>query len=80
MLADTAALTAVLGRNIDTQPAPETIKNPKDSFKSLAGMDPNHDVYRQIAEHINLDFLIQRCPKGFGMFASRVRTAIEPPT
>jgi len=85
MLADEKALTDVLGYQVNAQPNPETIKNPKMLCKELLERTreslSQRDMYARLTEGIDLDLLEKRCPAGFGPFASRVRAALAmPPT
>ena len=77
MLADEQALTAVLGCQIQCQPAPESEKDPKQACKDLRDAGEadisQTEMYVRIAERVNLLLLEQRCPRGFAPFADRVR-------
>jgi hypothetical protein len=77
MLADERALTTVLGREIRRQPAPESLTNPKQICNDLcasSGTDISlSQMYAQIAQACVISRLEERCPKGFGTFAVRVR-------
>lgn len=77
MLADEQALTAALGRQIQRQPAPEGLKDPKQVCKDLhdsgkADMSQTQ-MYARIAELVDLSLVEQRCPRGFAPFADRMR-------
>lgn len=77
MLADEQALTAALGRQIQRQPAPEGMKDPKQACKDLRDAGDadisQTQMYVRIAELVELSLLEQRCPRGFAPFADRVR-------
>ncbi|MBA2431924.1 MAG: DUF4276 family protein [Chthoniobacterales bacterium] len=77
MLADEVALTKVLNFPINCQPDPETIRHPKRALGSIHERIEEAQtaaaIYSEIADHINLDTLETRCPKGFAPFAQRVR-------
>ena len=83
MLADTAALSHVLERVVDTQPEPEGIADPKDRIKALIDRSPVTDaqrtVYAQIAGRVSIPVLEERCPRGFATFAERVRKLSTSP-
>ena len=79
MLADENALSESLGRTVQCQPAPETIRDPKSVCESLRDESPNcqlglAEMYDLVAKNIRLDILEQRCPSGFKPFAERVRS------
>ena len=78
MLADEKALSDVLSRVIQCQPAPETIRDPKSICEQLRDVTPDcelklADMYKSVAEKTRLEILEQRCPTGFKPFAERVR-------
>jgi hypothetical protein len=77
MLADEAALTQVLGYVVNQQPAPEGIRDPKqtcaDLLRDSAEAMSHSEMYSRIARRIDINILSQRCPAGFGPFSSRVR-------
>lgn len=77
MLADERALTEILGIQVQRQPAPETIADPKAVFDKLIAQAPIPDrvpeIYARIAQRCDMNLLIQRCSKGFGTFAERVK-------
>jgi hypothetical protein len=83
MLADEQALSAVLKFTVSTQPEPEFIRDAKLRCASLLQMSTSElsqrDFYAQVAQVLNLERLEQRCPKGFGVFAARVRAMPENP-
>ncbi len=76
-LADEQALSTVLGSVIPKQPHPEGSADAKAACRSLiedSGSDlAQSDFYAKVAEVLDLDCLVARCPKGFAVFASRVR-------
>lgn len=78
MLADEKALASVLGMNVPTQPAPEDNRNPKSVCASLLGQSKyglwKREMYAKIAEVVDVVRLQERCPKGFGVFAARLRS------
>ena len=77
MLADEKALTEVLGYNVNKQPNPETVANPKqvcadllaDSDKCIS----QSEMYARVSCNINTDILCDRCQSGFKPFATHVR-------
>jgi hypothetical protein len=76
MLADESALSQVLLTNINTQPAPEKISDPKGHFHHVFaehGRSPSADLYAQLAGILDIGTLEKRCPKGFAVFAVRIR-------
>ena len=77
MLADEKALTRVLGVTVNRQPNPETLGDPKQTCADLRddhGADISQtEMYSHVAKIADLATLKNRCPKGFGVFASRVR-------
>ncbi len=74
MLADEKAIAAVLGHVVPAQGAPEENRHPKeDCAKLLGGRFSQADFYARIAASVNVQLLESRCPKGFGMFAERLR-------
>ena len=76
MLADEKALTSVLGCNVTRQPQRETIVDPKrvcrDLFNESERSLSPREMYAEIAEHIDIAVLKDRCQKGFTPFAQRV--------
>ncbi|MGQ0633469.1 MAG: hypothetical protein ACT4QC_02570 [Planctomycetaceae bacterium] len=76
MLADEKALTGALGNQVQRQSAPEGNTKPKSAIMALFGNASNQEtlpeVYRRISDLCDLQILIDRCPKGFGKFATRV--------
>ena len=77
MLADESALSAVLGHHVDRQPDPETMRDAKgtcnrlrDQSESTVGLT---HLYSEIANKVDLSTLAERCPRGFGPFAERLR-------
>lgn len=82
MLADEKALTDVLGCQIDKQPDPESIRDPKQRCADLLASSRNRiaqsEMYAKVSGCLDLDVLRARCEKGFGPFAERVRSIFEP--
>ena len=81
MLADETALSKVLGRTVDRQPNPETIRNPKKKCADLltessSQMSQSH-MYAQVSDTIDIDILCDRCQRGFKPFATHVRTVFQ---
>lgn len=77
MLADEKALSSVLGMSIQTQQSPEDIKEPKTVCSDLLNQSTcglwQREMYARIAEEADLARLVDRCPKGFGVFAKRLQ-------
>lgn len=75
-LADHAALSKVLSRNVDRQADPEGIRSPKELCQKLNDSSPEtrrlRDVYSMVAAVADLQILRDRCPIGFAVFAERV--------
>ena len=76
MLADEVAISGVLGKIVECQPAPEEIGDPKGVFEGLhaaagCGMAV-HESYAAIARSARIEILVKRCEHGFGPFAGRV--------
>lgn len=85
ILADEQALSLVLGRNIQRQPAPESINHPKATcaqlFASCRCESAPSQVYSEVLQCADLGLLEDRCPSGFRPFAARVRAlSPAPPT
>lgn len=82
ILADEQALTNVLGYQVDTQPSPESIHEPKSACENLLERGPSsipqREMYGRVAQSVNLDLLVERCPRGFAPFAERVRALAQP--
>jgi hypothetical protein len=80
MLADEKALSVVLGKNVQRQPAPESISDPKASCRYLrdeADVELGlREMYLSIASELDIALLEARCPKGFSPFAGRIRELI----
>lgn len=78
MLADETALSATLQCPIQRQPSPEDNRDPKASCRSLRESSPEEislrDLYAKLGLCIDLQCLSDRCPKGFGTFAARLRS------
>ncbi len=82
MIADHQAAGVVLGEELDMSPEPESIRRPKQWFvdnwlRPAATSMRQRDVYRQIAERLDLAILKRRCPRGFAPFAERVAIALD---
>jgi hypothetical protein len=77
MLADEQALTHVLGYTIQRQPDPETLTDPKSICTALlhdcALEISANEMYARVARSAAIEIIEDRCPKGFGTFAGRVR-------
>jgi hypothetical protein len=77
MLADELAAGQVLACNVSPQQAPETIGMPKEVCRGLLTASGREiglsQMYAEIAAVARIDLLEQRCPRGFGTFALRVR-------
>lgn len=75
-LADQTALSKVLSTNVDTQPDPERIADPKGVCQllneSAGGSKRLRDLYSEVAAVADLQILRDRCPVGFAVFAERV--------
>jgi len=62
---------------------PETERNPKETLMRVL-RDLNADtgdyptLYAELARHIDIDTLVQRCPRGFGELRSALKELIEP--
>jgi hypothetical protein len=78
MLADETALTQAFKQVVNRQPAPETIANPKGAFQQLmhelGPQTTQTDLYLASAKLVNIDVLLDRCPRGFKTFYERLRT------
>ncbi len=77
MLADEQALCAVIGAVVPTQRAPEDNYGAKEACAAIMKANncqlSQRKFYEEVANAINLQRLEQRCPQGFGKFATRVR-------
>lgn len=77
MLADEGALSSILAVRVDRQRSPEEIADPKAICAALLVESDcglwQRDMYAEVAKRIDLAQLEQRCPKGFGPFAERLR-------
>ena len=77
MLADEKTLTHVLDYDVNRQPDPETIRDPKKVCKDL--LTNSHlrmsqsEMYAKVSSEIDLDILCDRCQSGFRPFATLVR-------
>jgi hypothetical protein len=67
-----------LGMNVPMQRAPEGIQQPKTVCADLLRQSNcglwQREMYARIAEVANLERLAELCPRGFGVFAARLRT------
>ena len=81
MLADEKALTEVLGHNVNRQPAPETIRDPKETCKDLLANSDRQisqsKMYAEVSVKINIDVLCDRCQSGFKPFAAHVKNVFQ---
>ncbi|UCE50672.1 MAG: DUF4276 family protein, partial [Phycisphaerales bacterium] len=81
MLADEKALTEVLGDNVNRQPDPETIRDPKqrcaDLLTERGSQMSQSEMYAQVLDTIDIEVLCDRCQRGFKPFAARVRTIFQ---
>jgi hypothetical protein len=77
MLADEVALSAVLKCTVNAQKLPENNPNPKTTCENLRDQSgiaiSMRDCYSHVAQLLDLSQLETRCPKGFALFASRLR-------
>jgi hypothetical protein len=77
MLADERALSSILDAVIPTQAAPEDLTDPKAACADLLGASScglsQREFYAKVAKIADLLRLEQRCPKGFGVFAARLK-------
>ncbi len=75
-LADHAALSDVLGTEIQMQPDPERHNDPKTACQNLRSLTTSdcalRDLYSMVAAIADLELFRRRCPSGFGVFADRV--------
>jgi hypothetical protein len=76
-LADHAALSQVLGTDIQMQSDPERLKDPKSACQGFTSRTSYEwrlrDVYSMTAAIADLELMKQRCPIGFAVFAGRVK-------
>ena len=81
MLADEKALTEVLGQSVNRQPAPETIRDPKETCRELLANSDREisqsKMYAEVSAMINVDVLCDRCQSGFKPFAAHVRNVFQ---
>jgi len=81
MLADEKTLTQVLGYDVDRQPDPETIRNPKRVCADLLANSQNQmtqsEMYARVSYEIDIDILSDRCQSGFRPFAASVRIIFQ---
>lgn len=75
-LADQTALAKVLSMNVDRQPDPEGISDPKGVCQLLSNSAGRgrclRDFYSEVAAIADLQMWRDRCPGGFALFAERV--------
>lgn len=78
MLADQVALSEVFQSTVQRQPDPESITNPKATFRRLVQVAQREDSlsehYAAICAVVDLAELKSRCPRGFAPFAERVQS------
>ena len=81
MLADEKTLTEVLGYQVNRQPDPESIRNPKQVCADLLAKSQNQmsqsEMYARVSSEIDVDILSDRCQSGFKLFATSVRRVFE---
>ena len=77
MLADEQALSRALAQTIQRLPDPEAIEDPKSRCQQLRQQHRPEigltDLYVEVAQTASLEQIEHRCPKGFAVFAERVR-------
>lgn len=80
-LADEKALSKVLQSIVPTQPNPESERDPKSNIKRLRDEANSSlslsECYRKVAEVVDLECLSSRCPKGFGVWKTRVESIFD---
>jgi hypothetical protein len=80
MLADEHALSAVLGYTVTRQPNPENVRDPKQKCVGLLSncsqAMSQREMYAATAAGADLDVVAERCPRGFAVFAGRVRNLV----
>lgn len=78
ILADERALSDALVCSIQRQPSPEDNRDPKADCQFIRDSCPTEisirDLYAKVALCVDLRCLSDRCPKGFGVFAARLRS------
>lgn len=78
ILADEKALSDALRCAVQCQPLPEENRDPKAdcvALRDASGTEiPLRDLYSEVAKRIDLERLAERCPKGFGVFAARLKS------
>lgn len=78
MLADEKALSVVLGCVVPTQSSPEEQRDPKSRCSALladrSSPFSQSGFYARVAEVVDLEQLMNGCPKGFGVFAARLKS------
>jgi len=76
ILADHVALSKVLGGVVDLQSEPEGMRDPKTNCRSLMQTfdwpGSEAEFYEAVCKTMDLDFVSERCPKGFAPFLQRV--------
>lgn len=76
MLADERALSQVLDFPVTRQALPETLKAPKEVCSDLLASSTcdctQSELYASVAERLDLALLRERCPRGFGVLATRL--------
>jgi hypothetical protein len=85
LLADAAAFHGCLGRGPKSglSGEPESLPRPKEKLMSiLDSLGENEDdvaaLYGRLAEHVDVDTLAKRCPRGFGELRKALSEFIEP--
>jgi Domain of unknown function (DUF4276) len=77
LLADERSLSIVLKTTVSKQSDPETNSRAKATCAALLQSSGSElaqsDFYSEVAKVLDLECLATRCPKGFGVFADRVR-------
>ena len=78
ILADTQALTRVLGYAVSPQHYPEDVSDAKGVCTQLLGKSPmamsQSEFYASVACEADMSMLTRQCSKGFAPFAQRVRS------
>ncbi len=79
MLADEQAISKATEKTVFRQKNPETIKDSKAVLHALIETlgETRTTMYLLIAEHSNLETLIERCPEGFAPFHARLTQLSE---
>lgn len=74
-LAHQQSFSSVVGYNVDRQPDPERLIDPKERCATLiadSSIDGLSELYRRLAQQMNFEVVRERCPQGFAVFACRV--------